>query len=166
MSRDIQRFITTREDRTNLSPKPPRVAPSIAPMSQTTHTMMEGYPRSSLILPSDRERGPRRDSKQTTRGEEKYVELYLRDSLALNPNVYTGSAELRGGAPLASPQQVQHVTKMGMTKRQSCEMHFLIGLHQVHMFPSSICSSSVGWTLSVVALNQWLVCWRLEKRTM
>lgn len=111
MSQDIQRLIATEADRTNLSPKPLRVAPSMAPMSQTTHRVMKGYPRSGLVLPLDRERALRRGSMQTTRGEEKYVELYLRDSLALDPNVYTGTTELRGGVPPTSPQHSQHVSR-------------------------------------------------------
>lgn len=138
MSRDIQRFIATEADRTNRSPKPPRVAPSMATTSHMpTQAMMEGYPRSSLIIPLDRERAPRRDSKGT-RGEEEYFELYLRNSLALDPNVYTGSAELRGGAPPPSPQQVQHVSRCE-NPHGSCKMRVHRTTPYTHMSPSSIC---------------------------
>lgn len=82
---------------------------------------MEAYPRSSLVLPLGRERAPLKDSK-ATRGEENYFELYLRDSLALDPNVYTGSAELQGRVPPASPQQVQHVIRWE-SPHGSCEMY-------------------------------------------
>eukprot|EP00903_Cladosiphon_okamuranus_P007015 g6824.t1 len=50
---------------------------------------------------------------QTTHGE-KHFQLYLRDSLALDPNVYTGTAELRGGPPTSSQQH----GKPGMENQQ------------------------------------------------
>lgn len=140
MSQDIQRFMATGVDKTNLSPRPPRVAPSIAPMSQPTQAVMEGYPRSSLVLPVGSERVPRGDSKKAMRGEDKYFELYLRDSLALDPNAYTGSAELRGEVTPASPQQ--HVSTW-KGSNGSCEMH----IHQTTVYAHFLLSLSVELSL-------------------
>lgn len=72
---------------------------------------MENYPRSSLVLPSDSERRAAVRDSSARYGAEEYFDLYLRDSLAMDPNVYTGSAELRGDTSPASPQPVENVSE-------------------------------------------------------
>lgn len=112
MSQDIARFVATEVDTTNRSPKAPRVSPSLAPVSHLpSQEPMESYPRGSLVLPSDSDtRAAVRDSR-SRRGPEEKFDHYLRDSLALDPNVYTGSAELRGNTSPVSPRPTENVSK-------------------------------------------------------
>ena len=67
-----------------------------------------------MVLPSDSERRAAvRDSRTRRHGAaEDYFDVHLRHSLALDPNVYTGSAELRGGTSPVSPQPVKNVSKI------------------------------------------------------
>jgi len=64
-----------------------------------------------LVLPSDSERRAAVRDSSARYGAEEYFDLYLRDSLAMDPNVYTGSAELRGDTSPASPQPVENVSE-------------------------------------------------------
>jgi len=118
MSQDIARFIATEVDTTHRPPKAPRVSPSLAPVSHMPpHAApIESYPRNSLVLPSDGDRrGTAVRGSRASRGLGDKNDIYLRDSLALDPNVYTGSAELRGDTSPASPQPVENVSKTAET---------------------------------------------------
>lgn len=88
--------------------KPQRVfpSPSLAPMPhKLPHALMESYPRKALDFPFGGEREAFRDS-EAARDEDNVFEKNLRDSLALDPNIYTGNAELRGGTSPTSSQPV------------------------------------------------------------
>ena len=66
-----------------------------------------------LVLPSDSERRAAvRDSRTRHGAVEDYFDVHLRHALALDPNVYTGSVELRGGTSPVSPQPVKNVSKI------------------------------------------------------
>lgn len=63
-----------------------------------------------MILHPSRDRAARRGS-EAAHGDDEYIELYLRDSLELDPEEYTGRAELRGKTSPASPQPNEHSSK-------------------------------------------------------
>lgn len=113
MFRDIRQFISRREERADTLREPPRVvsSPSVAVVPRMpVSTSTESYPRRHVLVGVDHATRIVGDSVATD-GEDHKHELYLRDSLELDPRIYTGSAELRGGASPTPPMETIHVSR-------------------------------------------------------
>lgn len=112
MSEDIEHFLEAEsrsKDRLGRRDGAPRVLPSPSPeviSGRQLHAPWGRHPSNSLVPASDHETRVGKSSTVSLRADMDWPS-FLRYSLAPDPPVYTGSAELRGDITII-PQEVRH----------------------------------------------------------